>query len=190
MDHTPLLLSQNTPQPTLRACLRNPNIALALLFRASDAAAQGVWNYATLTALLYLLTHGTQASGILQGVQGLATILVALPAGWAADRGRRDRLLRYHAAAGLLAVAALTVGLLAPSVMLLGVVRSQPLLLCCAMWLFGCCYAGNPLIEAIVADSTPTGVSFFVGGSFLSVVFLFRLLFTPPLCLSINAVSP
>lgn len=160
MDNTPLLIPQYSPSRTLRSCLRNPNIALALLFRASDAAAQGVWNYATLTALLYLLTHGTQAAGVLQGVQGLATVLVALPAGWAADRGRRDRLLRYHALAGLLAVAALAAGLLAPDTVVWGVVRSQPLLLCCAMWLFGCCYAGNPLIEALVADSTPTGAWF------------------------------
>lgn len=153
MDHTPLL----PPATSLGTCLRNPNIALALLFRATDAAAQGVWNYATLTPLLYLLTHGTQASGILQGIQGLATLVVALPAGWAADRGRRDRLLRFHALAGLLAVVALAAGLLAPDVVVLGIVRTRPLLLCCAMACFGCLYAGNPLIEALVADSTPTG---------------------------------
>ncbi len=160
MDQPLISLRTSTP-PSLRTCLQNPNIALALVYRGTDAAAQGVWSYATFTALVYLMTQSTQIVGILQGILGLATVVCAFPAAWAADKTRRDRLLRFHAMAGFLALITITAGLLLPDVDVVlwrMVVGSRMVLLCIAMWLFGCCYAGNPLIEALVADSTPTGV--------------------------------
>lgn len=84
-----------------------------------------------------------------QGLNGIAQLVAALPAGFLADRYRRDTLLRAGAlvgaaAGGLLAVALAwqpTVGMLAAASALLG------------------CYSGtyNAALEALFADSVPPG---------------------------------
>ncbi len=85
----------------------------------------------------------------LQGLNGIAQLVAALPAGFLADRHRRDTLLRagalVGAAAGGLLAAALawrpTVPMLAAASALLG------------------CYSGtyNAALEALFADSVPPG---------------------------------
>jgi MFS family permease len=85
----------------------------------------------------------------MQGVNGVLQMLAALPAGWAADRHRRDSMLRAGAAVGLVAGGTLALALaVRPTVWALGA----------AMALLGC-YRGiySAAMEAIFADSIQQG---------------------------------
>jgi MFS family permease len=103
-----------------------------------------------LSALLYLLTKSNTAVGIIQGINGVLQLVAALPAGYLADRHRRDTILRGGAAVGALAGALLAYAL--------AVQPTQVWLLAAAMAGLGC-YRGvyNSALEAIFADSIETG---------------------------------
>lgn len=106
----------------------------------------------TLSALIYLTSSkrgGNITVGIIQGANGIAMMVAALPAGWLADRYRRDVILRVGAglgaAAGLVLALALavrpTVWMLGASMALLGVYRGTT----------------SAALEALFADSVPPG---------------------------------
>ena len=75
---------------------------LALWFNLLETASASVRAGDALSAYLWLVTESNRAVGWLQGAVGVAQLVAALPAGWAADhpRCRRDSVLKGAAALG------------------------------------------------------------------------------------------
>ena len=135
---------------------------LALAYTAVETAAMGVRTGAALSALLLLRGGGGGGAaaggwaksntvvGLAQGLNGVLQLLVALPAGVAADKARRDTTLRFGALLGLAAVAVLAAG----------VILDAPrfAILFSAMGLLGAYKGGtSPVVETVFADATPKG---------------------------------
>ena len=103
-----------------------------------------------------------QLVGVAQGVKGFCTALSALPAGALADAFRRDTVCRVCGAFGLAAIVTTFLAVLLPPVPLALTmhgygVSSTYLLLCLALGLWGLSYGALSVVEAIYADSVPTG---------------------------------
>ena len=92
----------------------NLNINLALAFTFMGSAARGVWSFATLTNYLEGMTGSVLSVGIAEGVQGICQALVALLAGWYADKFSRDSVLQFAGVLGLLTVAGMLLTILIP----------------------------------------------------------------------------
>lgn len=133
---------------------------LTLLVRSTDAMSSGIWNGAALAAYIYIVQgNSNKAVGIAEGIFGIACAAAGLPAGWLADKFRRDRVLRYASAIMIVAIATTAAALLLPhwTIDIAAQVDSRVLLLMLAMVLWGVSEGGNPVIESIFADSVPTG---------------------------------
>ena len=66
----------------------------------------GIWDDAAFANYVAIVEHGSSKMvGILEGLYGTSTLLVALPFGTLADRWRRDRVLRI---CGILELGALS----------------------------------------------------------------------------------
>ena len=102
-----------------------------------------------MSAYLYLLTGSNSVVGLVQGLSGVLQLVVALPAGWAADRYRRDAMLRVGSCVGACA-----------GVLLGGALATTPRVwaLAAAMGVLGC-YRGvySAALEALWADSIAPG---------------------------------
>eukprot|EP00538_Stauroneis_constricta_P000620 CAMPEP_0119558286 /NCGR_PEP_ID=MMETSP1352-20130426/10534_1 /TAXON_ID=265584 /ORGANISM="Stauroneis constricta, Strain CCMP1120" /LENGTH=544 /DNA_ID=CAMNT_0007605601 /DNA_START=35 /DNA_END=1669 /DNA_ORIENTATION=- len=91
----------------------SPNVALMKLFTLVAFAGRSIWNQNVLSTFVYLLEDGRpEAVGYITACMGLAQMLVSFPAGYLADRFRRDTMLRLSsvlgcAAAGLAILATL-----------------------------------------------------------------------------------
>lgn len=95
-----------------------------------------------------MLTGSNQPVGTVKGIQGIAQLAFSLPAGLLADRIRRDAVLRFSGALGLVS-AALT---------LLAVELSNLTIIYVAFGLWGVFSAfQSPAMEALFADSIPHG---------------------------------
>ncbi|KAI3433329.1 hypothetical protein D9Q98_003147 [Chlorella vulgaris] len=132
----------------------NHNVRVSLWWSLFENISASVRSGDTLSALIYLTSSkrgGNITVGIIQGANGIAMMVAALPAGWLADRYRRDVILRagagWGAAAGLVLALALavrpTVWMLGASMALLGVYRGTT----------------SAALEALFADSVPPGQS-------------------------------
>ena len=105
-----------------------------------------------LSAFVFLQTESNKAVGIIQGINGVVQLVVSLPAGWLADRRRRDLVLRIGAMMGLCGGLSLLAAMISTwmtnSILRVGV----------AMSLLGS-YRGiyTPALEAIFADSVEVG---------------------------------
>ncbi|KAL4431233.1 hypothetical protein ABPG75_006489 [Micractinium tetrahymenae] len=129
----------------------NHNVKLALWWSLLENCSASVRSGDVMSALLFLLTRSNTTVGLVQGANGVLQMLAALPAGWAADRHRRDTMLRCGAAVGAAAGILLGYALaLRPTVWMLGATSA----------LLGC-YRGiySAALEAIWADSIATGRS-------------------------------
>ncbi|RLN98068.1 hypothetical protein BBJ28_00008477 [Nothophytophthora sp. Chile5] len=109
---------------------------------------QLVFLFTVLSGYVYVLTASTTPVGFVAGVQGLAQLLCALPAGCAADYKRRDRVL----------VVAGVVGLLASLLTALAFQLDEMILIYVAFGLWGAftAFQGSAM-EALFADSVPLG---------------------------------
>lgn len=129
----------------------NHNVKLALWWSLLENCSASVRSGDVLSALLFLLTGSNTTVGLVQGANGVMQMLAALPAGWAADRHRRDTMLRCGAVVGAAAGVLLGYALaLQPTVWMLAAASA----------LLGC-YRGiySAALEAIWADSIATGRS-------------------------------
>ncbi|CCI42901.1 unnamed protein product [Albugo candida] len=101
-----------------------------------------------LSGYMYVLTGSNKAMGTLTAIQGIAQVLLALPAGYIADRYRRDRNLKMAAGLGILSaiMTALAIGM------------SHLGLMYVSFGIWGAFTAlQRPAMEAIFADSIPRG---------------------------------
>lgn len=127
---------------------------LALWFNLLETASASVRAGDALSAYLWLVTESNRAVGWLQGAVGVAQLVAALPAGWAADhpRCRRDSVLKGAAALGLLSAFAFGSALVFN--------RNSMVELFIAVALLGAWKgAATPPFESIFADSVATGAS-------------------------------
>ncbi|KAL3153180.1 hypothetical protein ABBQ38_011931 [Trebouxia sp. C0009 RCD-2024] len=138
------------------ACLRKfsvctHNVKVALVWSVFETGSASVRSGAVLSAYIYLCTNRNSTVGYVQGITGIAQMLAALPAGWLADKYRRDYVLKGAAALGTVAAATLAVALLYD-------LPVQALFAACA--LLGV-YTGlnNAPLEALFADCIPRGKS-------------------------------
>ena len=147
--------------------LSNRNIRLGLAFTFLGAAARGIWAFSTLSNYLQGMTRSVFSVGLAEGVQGVAQALVALVAGWYADKFRRDLVLKCAGMLGLLTVAFMFVTLFVPGwdfhnpgdpvwTWMDASVRYPMFVAALAFW---GAYQGvwNTSLETIFADSIPLG---------------------------------
>ncbi|DBB11009.1 TPA: hypothetical protein ACH3X3_006490 [Trebouxia sp. C0006] len=127
------------------------NVKLALIWTLFETGSASVRSGAILSAYIYLCTGSNSTVGYVQGITGIAQMVAALPAGWMADKYRRDYILKGAAALGAIAGASLAITLL----------YKLPVNV-----LFGACallgtYTGfnNAPLEALFADCIPRGKS-------------------------------
>ncbi|BDA40768.1 probableE424 Na(+), Li(+), K(+)/H(+) antiporter at N-terminal half [Coccomyxa sp. Obi] len=139
----------------------NKNIVATFAFRFSSSLAQGIWDYNALPQYIYILeNYSSQAVGLIEGLQGTCTALAGFPAGWVADRTRRDRVLKGSAVVNALAIVLTVYAVLVPQkdMSLLHIdTDNKFLLLCGAMALWGAAYGSWPIVDSLFADSVPTG---------------------------------
>nr|CCA17688.1 Major Facilitator Superfamily (MFS) putative [Albugo laibachii Nc14] len=125
-----------------------PNVRLVLAFTMMYWFSESILMHQVLSGYMYILTGSIKAVGILRGIQGLAQVILALPAGYAADRYRRDRMLKVAAGIGVLSGVMTAVAAGNSSLRLMYVTF--------AMWgAFSSFH--SPAVEAIFADSVPCG---------------------------------
>ena len=132
----------------------NPNVRLTLFLSAVGGLADSLWSGTVLAAYLYEIDGDRNARvGYVEAASGLATLVTALPVGWAADKLGRGFVA---ACGGALSFAA--VGLTAGAVLAPQSERAAFWWLLSAMALWGVVsgVASGP-VEALYADSVPTG---------------------------------
>ncbi|KAJ1616184.1 hypothetical protein T492DRAFT_1152468 [Pavlovales sp. CCMP2436] len=135
--------SSGAPPPLHR------NIRFSIAFTFLLYAARGLWQSTVLALYIVQLSGGAKAPiGFVQGAQGIATLAVAGPAGWACDRFGRARVLQAAGVCGLLAVGCTLLAVWLESVLTLGV----------ALGLWGI-FSGahTPALGALIADSAAGG---------------------------------
>ena len=70
----------------------NHNIVVNIVMRCGFGLADGIWNGTVLAAILFHL-GGNEYAGYAEAALGLANLVVALPAGWVADRHGKARVV-------------------------------------------------------------------------------------------------
>mmetsp|Transcript_27909 Transcript_27909/g.93928 ORF Transcript_27909/g.93928 Transcript_27909/m.93928 type:complete len:547 (-) Transcript_27909:60-1700(-) len=139
----------------------NHNVLLNLVVAALTGLADSIWGGTIGVAFIYdVFGESNTKVGLAAACEGLTTLLSALPAGYAADRFRRSRVIAVGGAAMLAAA-----GLLAYAIVEAAAARRRGrgahlefVLICVAFGLFG--FANgiiNGPAQALLADSVPTG---------------------------------
>lgn len=124
------------------------NVRLVFIFTAVHCIASGILSQQILAVYVYLLASSNQPVGSVRAVQGLSQLLFAFPAGWAADVWRRDLILSCAGVIGILSFLLMGFSIEIGSLELIYV----------SYGLLGVYYAfQSPTLEAIFADSVPTG---------------------------------
>lgn len=97
---------------------------------------------------VFVLTNSNKPVGIVKGIQGIAQLVFSFPAGYFADRTRRDRILKLSAVLGIFTAVLTFVAVESTSMFMVYVVFG----------LWGAFAAmQSPAMEALFADSIPQG---------------------------------
>jgi MFS family permease len=124
----------------------NHNVRLAFLFSFFTNFGRGIWSGNVLSAFIFFFAYESNTVlGWTSGVMGIAMTLTVFPAGYLADKFRRDIILKIAAVVG--------------TVCLLVLIFGQNLLSIFVSLGFWGIYQGftGPSLEAILADSTVSG---------------------------------
>lgn len=150
---TPLAPPNPDTSPTMRNLYHriralNRNVITEVATTACDSVVTSMTLSTVLGPYLYALCGDHRHTGYVQGLQGLATLLTAVPAGLQGDKGRRDTVIRWAGA----------VGLVSNAVLVCGVVRGQYAWVAVGLGLLGV-YEGGVVgpANALYADSVPAG---------------------------------
>ncbi len=132
----------------------NPNVRLAFIFELLQSLGRGIWMGNILSLYIVLFSEksngifgltSNELLGITAGISGIAMTALVFPAGYLADKYRRDRMLKISGVIGILAM--VTLGL-----------ASSIFIIMAAMFLWGAFQGLNrPAFESIIADSLPSG---------------------------------
>jgi len=134
----------------------NRNVGLNLALAGVGGTADSIWSGTMLVAFLSTLTNGSNTKvGLITALQGATTLVTALPAGWAADRFSRAKIIAVGGVVMLLSVGACSYTVIASAD------DSDDLafvLMCIGLSLFGFSQGviSGPA-QALLADSLPTG---------------------------------
>ena len=137
----------------------NHNLWLNLVIAALMGFSESIWTNTIGVAFIYDVWGGSNTKvGLATALTGVAAMLTAFPAGWAADRFRRSAVIRVGAVSILLAVPLYGAGVVGAAE---GVGPSKAAcyaLICVASGLFGVSQGiSNGPAQALLADSVPTG---------------------------------
>mmetsp|Transcript_17540 Transcript_17540/g.38107 ORF Transcript_17540/g.38107 Transcript_17540/m.38107 type:complete len:553 (-) Transcript_17540:33-1691(-) len=125
------------------------NINLILLYTVLMFGGRSMWSQTVLSAYVFLLRNEDPESvGVLTAIMGICQLIFSFPAGYLADKFRRDRLLKVGSLAGIVAISATIVALNQGTYWLLAVAL--------ALWggFWGIVYT---CISALFADSMRDG---------------------------------
>lgn len=127
----------------------NFNVRLSLWWTIAENISGSIRSGDALSAFIFLLTKKNSMVGFVQGINGIMQLLTSMPAGWLADKVRRDTVLRVGAGVGLTGGAALAYAV---------TFANSTVAVAFAMALCGA-YRGfyNPSLEALFADSVERG---------------------------------
>ena len=79
----------------------NRNVFLTLLYTFTSALALSIWTASVLSSYLKTLKGTFGYVGLAEACQGIAQLVAAVPAGWLADKLRRDKILKIGGLAGV-----------------------------------------------------------------------------------------
>ncbi|KAK3233521.1 hypothetical protein CYMTET_56184 [Cymbomonas tetramitiformis] len=134
----------------------NRNVLLNLLLAALTGMADSIWSGTLLVAFLSEVTNRSNTKvGLVTALQGATQLVTALPAGWAADRYPRSRIIAFGGIGLLLSISATSYAVISSCC---ESARVTFVLLCLGLALFG--FSGgviNGPAQALLADSIPTG---------------------------------
>lgn len=125
------------------------NIPIVLAYTTFVFAGRSVWSQSVLSTFVFLLRQEDfRAVGFMTAVMGLAQLFTSFPAGYLADRYRRDTMLRVASVVALAAIAAI----------LYAAYTSDYRALVVGLAIWGSYWGiSNTAMSAIFADSIPTG---------------------------------
>ncbi|NHJ85752.1 MAG: MFS transporter [Asgard group archaeon] len=148
---------EQTPKTSSREIFRSMNYNVKLIFgySALTSLGQGVWMYVALSMYIYIMAGeiegglwglpDTVVLGLTSAASGITMTLFVFPAGFLADRFRRDTILKIAGVFGLTSLAFLAFG-------------NSFVYIFVSLFLFGIFNAfTNPSIQAIFADSVTSG---------------------------------
>ena len=85
----------------------NHNVVVNWMLKVSTGMADSIWSKTVLASYLYeLMGQSNSYAGYVEAAQGIASLVVALPVGWLADRGSKSRIIAAGGALLPVAVAA------------------------------------------------------------------------------------
>ena len=85
----------------------NHNVVMNWMLKVSTGMADSIWSKTVLASYLYeLMGQSNSYAGYVEAAQGIASLVVALPVGWLADRGSKSRIIAAGGALLPVAVAA------------------------------------------------------------------------------------
>ena len=88
-DSAPAARSKNFPGSKY-----NHNVVVNWLLKVSTGMADSIWSGTVLASYLYeLMGQSNSFAGYVEAAQGVASLVVALPVGWLADRGSKARII-------------------------------------------------------------------------------------------------
>ena len=105
------LLGGTAPPPSKNFALWpfknfNHNVVVCWSVVITSGVADSIWSGTVLAAYLYELMGSNAYAGYAEAAQGLTSLLFALPVGWAADRGRKARIVAIGGGCIVVAAAA------------------------------------------------------------------------------------
>lgn len=124
------------------------NVKLVYLFTLTFWSARSIIFQQVLSGYVFVLAQSNKPVGVVKGIQGIFQLIFALPAGYAADRFRRDNVLRL---AGL-------IGIISAAITFAAFDLGRLDILYVAFGSWGIFNAfQSPAMEALFADSIPHG---------------------------------
>ncbi|GLD97971.1 hypothetical protein PINS_up006668 [Pythium insidiosum] len=111
-------------------------------------AARSILFQQIISGYVFVLTNSNKPVGVVKGIQGISQLLFSFPAGYLADKTRRDTILKVSGAIGLFSTLLTFVAVEQTSLSLLYVAF--------ALWGFFAAFQ-DPAMEALFADSIPHG---------------------------------
>lgn len=124
------------------------NVQTAYVFTLFYWAGRSILFQQVISGYVFVLTNSNKPVGVVKGIQGISQLVFSFPAGYFADRIRRDTILKLSA----------VIGLVASALTFWAVEASYMNLLYVTFGLWGLFAAlQSPAMEALFADSIPHG---------------------------------
>ncbi|DAZ94522.1 TPA: hypothetical protein N0F65_001538 [Lagenidium giganteum] len=158
MSSLPLSLGQAQPsdhRPTSSTAMQfqwlnrfNHNVQVTYVFTFFFWAARSILFQQVISGYVFVLTNSNKPVGIVKGIQGISQLVFSFPAGYFADKTRRDTILKISGSLGVAGALLTAYAIQVTSINMLYV--------CFAIWGLFSAFQ-SPAMEALFADSIPHG---------------------------------